>query len=192
MQNYHHILQVILSNLVLCQKNGGIKNTKLVVNGSQQTVTLKVPVAFVVGDCKGSDKLCGQFGTHQLGNSLVCRDCDCPTSSSDNPNITCRPITLARIKDAHDDVAALRNLSHHQIENAFHSVCFGGDNEGIHGCSPPEMLHLYQQGLYKYALQAFINYLTSEQRRAFDQLISKVSDACCRQSDRTFPRFRFP
>jgi len=54
------------------------------------------------------------------------------------------------------------------------------------------MMHLYQLGLYKYALEAFVSFLTSEQRRSFDQLVSKVLHTCCRQSDRTFPRFRFP
>ncbi len=54
------------------------------------------------------------------------------------------------------------------------------------------MLHLYQQGLYKYALESFIDGFTSEQKRALDQLIANVSQSCCRQSDRSFPRFRFP
>ena len=153
---------------------------------------LKVPVAFVVGDCEGNDKLCGRFGTHQLGNSLVCRDCNCPTDRSDDPIVRCTPLTVALIQNARDDADALKSLSHHGIENAFHHVCFGGDPEGIHGCTPPEMLHLYQQGLYKYALEAFISLLTREQQRAFDVLFAKVADLCHRQSDRTFPRFTFP
>ena len=85
-----------------------------------------------------------------------------------------------------------KQISHHNIKNAFDGLCFGGDNEGIHGCSPPEMLHLYQQGLYKYALAAFFQLMTNQQKSLFDNLVSEISLVCSRQSDRSFPRFRFP
>jgi hypothetical protein len=96
------------------------------------------------------------------------------------------------IQSKNQDEDELRLLSHHVLDNAFHDVCFGSDPQGIHGCSPPEMLHLYQQGLYKYAIGQFIKSLTSEQRRRLDLLISEVSCHSARQSDRTFPRFRYP
>jgi hypothetical protein len=184
-------LKAILAGLVEAQRAGGIKTT-ININGSSYHVTLKVPLALAIGDCEGNDKLCGRYGTHQLGNTLVCHDCNCPTLSSDLPDVVCQPLTTQIIADARFDKAALQSLSHHGIENAFHDVNFGGDAEGIHGCCPPEMLHLYQQGLYKYALESFMNFLTGQQRKALDQLISIISDCCCRQSDRTFPRFRFP
>jgi len=191
MQNYHRILKVILEDLVTCQKSGGLPTT-LKIGNSTIKCCLKVPVAFVVGDCEGSDKLCGRYGTHSLGNSLICRDCDCPTKEADNPYYQCKPLTCAIFDAAIGNSDALKKLSHHSVNNAFHQVCFGGDEQGIHGCSPPEMLHLYQLGLYKYALDAFVSLLSSEQKRSFDQLVSKVSHTCYRQSDRTFPRFRFP
>jgi len=185
------MLRAILAGIVEAQHQGGIQRT-LNIKGKAHRVTLKVPISIVIGDCEGNDKLCGRYGTHQKGNALVCRDCDCPTSLSDVCNISCQPLTTALISNIRHNPEALKAHSHHGIDNAFHELDFGGDEEGIHGCTPPEMLHLYQQGLYKYALKAFINYLTSEQRHALDQLIISLSDSCCRQSDRSFPRFRFP
>jgi len=70
MQNYHRILQVILEELVTCQKSGGMRTTFKIGNSTIKCC-LKVPVAFVVGDCEGSDKLCGRYGTHLLKTSLM-------------------------------------------------------------------------------------------------------------------------
>ena len=153
---------------------------------------MKVPIAFIIGDCEGHDKLCGRFGTHHLENAMVCRDCDCSTNDLDDPNVSCSPMLVERIQNLAGDLDGLKQISHHNIQNAFDGLCFGGDNEGIHGCSPPEMLHLYQQGLYKYALSAFFQLMTNQQKSLFDNLVSEISQVCCRQSDRSFPRFRFP
>ena len=72
-------------------------------------------------------------------------------------------------------------------------MCFGEDPQGIHGCTPPETLHLYQQGLYKYALIHFFNVvLNQRQQSELDELISFLSISFQRQSDRSMPRFSFP
>ena len=67
-------------------------------------------------------------------------------------------------------------------------MCFGGDKEGIHGCTPPESLHVLQQGLYKYALHQFFENMNPGQIRIFDKRACEISNMCRRQSDRTFPR----
>jgi len=159
MRNYHKILSVILAELIDCQLAGGISTT-ISINGFHQQVTMKVPIAFIVGDCKGNDRLCGRYGTHNLGNALVCRDCDCLTEDANDPLIDCQPLLLEMFNVDDHDPDALSHISHHNIDNAFHKACFGGDKEGVHGCTPPEMLYLYQQGLYKYALEAFVDMMT--------------------------------
>jgi hypothetical protein len=85
------------------------------------------------------------------------------------------------------------DLSHHDIPNAFHSLSFGGDTQGIHGCTPPETLHLYQQGIYKYALShLFGEILNQRQRAELDDLIALLSPSFQCQSDRSLPHFSFP
>jgi hypothetical protein len=84
-------------------------------------------------------------------------------------------------------------LSHHNIQNAFHSLSFGGDPQGIHGCTPPETLHLYQQGIYKYALSYFFDEILKQRRSsALDDLIALMSPSFQRQSDQSLPRSTFP
>ena len=123
---------------------------------------------------------------------LVCRDCDCPTNQSDNPSYVCRPLLQQTLHAASQNNSSAV-YSHHDIQNSFHSLCFGGDSQGIHGCTPPETLHLYQQGLYKYALiHFFTSVLNQRQRSELDDLISLLSPSFQRQSERSMPRFSFP
>ena len=82
----------------------------------------------------------------------------------------------------------VNDLSHYYLDNAFHPLCFGGDMEGIHGCTPPESLHVLQQGLYKYALAQFFEVMNPAQICIFDKHACNISFMCRRQSDRTFPR----
>jgi hypothetical protein len=184
-------MEHILSDLRSCQEAGGFPVT-LKHKGAIHHLNFKFPIALVVGDCEGPDKLCGRYGSHSVNVQLVCRDCDCPSAQSDNPSYVCRPLLQHTLH-----VAAQNNTSsiysHHDIQNAFHSLCFGGDVQGIHGCTPPETLHLYQQGLYKYALiHLFSAVLNSRQCSELDDLIGCLSSSFQRQSDRSMPRFSFP
>jgi hypothetical protein len=104
----------------------------------------------------------------------------------------CHPLDQATIVQATANNTSAE-LSHHDIQNAFHSLSFGGDTQGIHGCTPPETLHLYQQGIYKYALSYFfMEMLNTRQRSQLDDLISLLSPSFQCQSDCSLPRFSFP
>ena len=72
---------------------------------------------------------------------MVCWDCDCSTTVSDDPNVSCSPMLVETIQNLAENLDGLKQISHHNIQNAFDGLSFGGDNEGIHGCSLSEMLH---------------------------------------------------
>ena len=175
----------------MCQENGGFPVT-ISHQSLNHELNFKFPIALVVGDCEGHNKLCGRYGSHSLNVQLVCRNCNCPTAQADNPSIVCQPLNQALFEEAFANGTS-SELSHHDIENAFHLLCFGSDPRGIHGCTPPETLHLYQQGLYKYALTYFfLNVLNQRQCSELDDLTSTLSGLFQRQSDRSLPRFSFP
>ena len=190
-RNFHNILDQILLSLHECQDLPNGLPVQILHNNQYRTLKFKFPVAFIVGDCEGHDKICGHYGSHGLNVRLVCHDCTCETDQSNNPSIVCQPITEQMILNAQAD-QTIANLSHHELDNAFHKVDFGGDLQGMHGCTPPETLHLYQQGLYKYALEAFFGILNQRQCKEFDKLVGAISKTCQRQSDRSFPCFLFP
>ena len=65
MQALHLVFTCILSGLHDVQEIGGLTTVVLPPSLSQQiTLTFKVPIAFIVGDVKGHDKLCGRYKVH--------------------------------------------------------------------------------------------------------------------------------
>ena len=80
---------------------------------------MKVPIALIVGDCEGHDKLCGRFGTHHLENAMVCQGCDCSTTDSDDPNVSCSQMLAETIQNLAGDLDALKQIFHQNIQNDF-------------------------------------------------------------------------
>ena len=65
MQALHLVLTHILSGLRGIQEIGGLTTIVLPLPLSQQiTLTFKVPIAFIVCDVGGHDKLCGRYKVH--------------------------------------------------------------------------------------------------------------------------------
>ena len=65
MQALHLVLTCILSGLRGIQELGGLTTVVLPPSLSQQiTLTFKAPIAFIVGDVKSHDKLCGSHKVH--------------------------------------------------------------------------------------------------------------------------------
>ena len=118
------------------------------LNGNVYEEICKVPVQFIIGDCKIQYVLCGRYGSHNCTG--IFRDCDCTFDDSNNPLINCKPLRSLDIQShiENDDIEALKCLSFHKHVNAFKYVCFGGDEYGINGATPPELLHELRLGVF--------------------------------------------
>ena len=121
MQALHLVLTCILSGLCGIQEIGGLTTIVLPLSLSQQiTLTFKVPIAFIVGDVEGHDKLCGRYKVHHNIKQL-CHECDCLLEDADDPNVCCirtRASGIALLVDL-GDLKALKEISYHAISNAF-------------------------------------------------------------------------
>ena len=192
-RNTHRMLRVILSGVKDIQTNGGIT---FKFPQSQADIILKLPIAFVIGDCKGHDVLCGRYGSHSI--DYLCRDCTCPLSEGDNHNFECEMRNVKDIQSLTDQeptktvIAQLQSIGQHYVRNAFYELDFGENPGSIHTATPIEMLHGLELGWFKYALKSFFELLTPTQTQQFDQLSKVFSDQHNHQSDRTFPRTSFP
>ena len=194
MQALHLVLTHILSGLCGIQEIGALTTIVLPPSLSQQiTLTFKVPIAFIVGDVKGHDKLCGRYKVHHNIKRL-CHECNCLVEDADDPNVCCvwtRASDIASLVDL-GDLNALKEISYHAISNAFTPLNFGANIYGINGCCPGKNLHMVQKGLMSYALVAFYqNVLTKAPTTFLDKFCKEISTIMSHQSDCNYPRTSF-
>lgn len=157
--NLHHVLDVMMSKLVQIQQEGGLLvDICLTGDGVHVWKQVLFPVAFVMGDCKGNDALAGRYGSHAKGVRRISRACNCQSKKANDPNFRCQYVKQADIQTAVEskDLYRLKELSQHNIQNAFHNVDFGGDPHSIYGCTPVDIVvHVSQLGLFKYIMKVF-------------------------------------
>jgi hypothetical protein len=119
--------------------------------GKLHEVELVFFVMFVKGDTVEHDKHCGHFGSQTGKIKQLCRVCFCKNEDTDKPYMSHKPKTQEIIKKLVDakKTDALREISQHNIDNAWYKVRFALPTVGIHGSTPAEILHWIQLGWYK-------------------------------------------
>ena len=150
---------------------------------------------FMKADTEEADRLCGSYLNRTKANQL-CRYCLCPTDDSDNPLADHGPKSEPMIKRlvARKDVAKLKEIFQHPIQNAFHGLRMGLHNRlGIHGACPLEMLHALLLGIFVYVRNCFFFQMgeSSETANAINALSKLFGRFYQRQSDRDMPRTNF-
>lgn len=179
-QDYHDMMAHILKDLVRIQQNGGIEMTLSIGNKKSFTGTAKVPVQFVIGDCKGNDILCSRYGSHGERVRHLVWDCDVLFEDSDNPDHVCRYFTEGEVQGW--DNAQCKEMLFHKIRNAFWDIDFGGDEYGIYGATPPEPLHVFQMGLCVYLVEEFLRDVYTSTTKLLDTVVAKIVASQSRQS----------
>jgi hypothetical protein len=208
-RDYHSCLDKILETLIDVQKHGFIHHLRL---GDQvKLVRIRVPVAFVINDGKSADMLCGRYGSYSKGR--ISRACDVQFKDCGNPHHLCCYIEQDQIQalqfqamdrlpeDSDNPIVSvvdkkaarlkLKELSTHLVNNAFHKVCFGGDNRGIYGCTPTDLMHAFLEGVLKYCMMVAFASLTVAKRAELDRIVHNVF--CCQKNSvrSQFPRADF-
>jgi hypothetical protein len=167
----------MLQELVNIQKEGGME-MEVCFTGDNVYVKKKIifSVAFVMGDCKGNDNLAGKYASHAKGVRRISRACNCRSQDADQTNFQCEFVTKNQVQQAIADnnLDALKEISQHNVVNAFHKVCFGGDKYNIHGCTPLDVVvHVNQLGMYKYTMKVFFQLLKTTAACTFDNYVKK-------------------
>ena len=194
-QAYHLCLAEILKGLRHAQACGGITTSVLNPVSKEVTLTFVTPICALLGDVEGHDKHCGRFGSHST--QVLCRECNCRLDNADNPHEHCSRTSAKVVADHVSDgnTEWLKDNGYHNVVNAYTPMDFGANKLGVNGCCPAEVLHFVQSGLMKYAhAQFYADAIPcgNMPARYLDKLCSEVSIALSKQSDRDYPRTKFP
>ena len=184
--DYHHICSIILDDFKKTQLEGGME-WDFVIDGITYRKTLKFPLMFIIGDCKGHDMVCGRKASHTTKG--LSRDCDCTLASSDDPMVKCNMVKQRDIelmnKVQLEDIS-FRNLK----KNAFSGLDYGANVWGINRATPPEPLHLILLGICMTLIESLYSELPAKAMVKLDEQVAKISSEYGRQSDRNMPDIR--
>ena len=194
-QDFHSLMAAILESYGKLEKKSLLWD--LNYKGKlYRNVELVFYIAFIKCDTSEADKLCGQFRSRTKKISMLCRYCCMPQEHTDNKLARYPYKTVPQLQElqrAHD-VEALKKLSQQPIENAFHSLRFGlQNNRGIHGACPLEMLHALLLGMFMRLRECFFDQIGPDSRTAeeINSLSKLYGRLFTRQSDRDLPKTHF-
>jgi hypothetical protein len=196
-RNYHVMVECILSSLTELHRNPSIlDNFPLRIGNYVKKVNLRVPVAFVVSDTQGADKLCGRYISYTDKVSRLHRSCVCPQGSAADPNQICRFVTMEEMMEVIDtaDREELQSYSQHAIpRHAFREVDFGENPHGIYGATPLDILHGIKLGIIPYVLEVYLkDNMTDSTRHHLDLALKGTLPHLKQGGNRGFPRMYFP
>jgi hypothetical protein len=157
MQDYHKLLGCILKSFKEAQNLPLIWEFNLC--GKRVKKALKIPVLYVIGDTEGHDKLCGKFLSRNKTTNCICRYCNVPFDSTDDPfykGSYWRKSIIEKLCKSRDE-ERLRTMSMYCIDNTWHEIKFCDTIRGINGSTPAETLHCLQQGIFEYVISALFD-----------------------------------
>ena len=147
-------------------------------------------------DTEEADALCAKYKTRTRNIKHICRQCYVPTLQADNHMANYRPKTQKTIEKLvkKGRLDKLQQISQHYLKNAWYKCRFNqGNDRGIHGACPSEMLHAMQLGIFKYCRDIFFQSLGESAKVAHDvnALARVYGKLLSHQSDRTLPNTNF-
>ena len=196
-QDFHAMMAVILEDFIEIQDNGGFlwDHYDPIQGKTYENIHYETFVPHIRADSKEADAFCGKYG-QRYSTQQICRKCHIPLQEADDHLAKHKMKTVTEIKKLVEnaDLEGLRSLSQTYLSNAFHNVRFSmGNDNGVHGSCPAELLHAFLLGTFKYLRDIFFEMIgnDSEGARMMNALAKVYSKLFARQSDRTMPGTAF-
>jgi hypothetical protein len=199
-QRLHAIFETILETLLEAQQPHALDNIHITLGGVTKCVNLKVPVAFIIGDMQGGDKICACSPCYSNTMQRLCRKCNVKGSDADDPFFVCKRMIMSRIQQLviDGDYAKLDSINQYHVHNAWFPLDYGGCCYGIFSAAcVVEALHALENGLMKQSLQILIqDNLSLSGRIRLDKLVKEFRDwdrqhYLSAGTEKTMPRLLF-
>ena len=196
-RNYHHMLEYLLQGLIAIHTNPSLlDNFKLRIGNHVKVVNLCIPIAFIISDTQGADRLCGRYVNYTEKIQRIHRSCLCHPSDAAQTTETCDFVDMDAMMDVVDrgDKEELRKYSQSYIpSHAFRYVNFGCNRHGIYFATPNDLLHGLKLGIIPYVLEIFFqDDLTPSSRHNLDQVLKDTLPYLKQGGNQRFPRVYFP
>jgi hypothetical protein len=193
-QDWHAMVGTILESFVDLQETGFIWDLahKGIV---YEDIVYKVFVPFIRCDTKEADTIVGRY-QNRTNVQQICRYCHIPLQEANDHMANYRRKTEAEVRNLvhKGDLRGLQQISQNYLLNAFHDLRFSlGNDHGVHGACPSEMLHAIQLGIFKYLREGFFANLPATNVKTL-KIIALSTIYCklfARQSDRSLPGTNF-
>ena len=195
-QDFHFMLGVILEEFVDLQPGGFLWDHHDPVTGEDTPdIHYQIFVPFVKADSKEGDLFAGKYA-QRFSAQQICRKCHVPLARADDHMAKDKLKTVSEIRKliSQGKLGALKAISQTYLANCFYSIRFSmGNDYGIHGSCPSELLHAFLLGTFKYLRDIFFEMIgkESEGARQMNALSKVYSRYFARQSDRTIPGTSF-
>jgi hypothetical protein len=196
-RNYHTMLKHILQGALDLQKDPSrLDNFPLRIGNHVHHVNLRIPVAFVISDTQGADKLCGRYISYNDSIQRLHRSCRCTPMEASDHNHVCEWVEMEDMMKIIDraDPHELQQFSQHRVPDcAFRTMDFGCNKFGIYGATPFDILHGIKLGIVEYVLEVFLNKVLSPQAcHNLDQVLKSSIQHLRQGGNKNFPRMYFP
>ena len=193
-QDFHTMIEAILQSYIKLQQTGFYFEQAYKRRKYEMHYQIFCPM--VKCDTEEGDTLCGKYLSRTQNVKHLCRTCHIPMAVGDrilksHPYKTQKQIQ--KLVQAEDQVR-LQAISQHLLRNAWYKVRFNMGNErGIHGACPSEMLHAIQLGVFKYVRDIFFTILGKTSKLAIEMnaLGKAFGRLLAHQSDRSFGSTNF-
>lgn len=195
LQDTHAMLAVILEEVRDLCKTGFVWD--LAYKGKvYKNIKYKVFIPFIKCDNQEADMICGKYLVRGWNIQQICRVCHVSVQDSNDHLIKAKKKTVREIKSLveAEDLEGLKAISQSYIDNAFHELRFNlGNEQGVHGACPFDMLHTCQLGTFKRCRDVFFEFVgaTGATARKINALAIHFGRLFARQSDRTLPNCTF-
>ncbi len=195
-QDFHMMMGVILEEFVDLQTGGFVwDHHDPVIGEDTPDIHYQIFVPFFKADSKEADLYAGKYA-QRFSTQQLCRKCHVPLQEADNHLAEAELKTQTEIHNLviKGDLGALKQISQTYLSNCFYNIRFSmGNDFGIHGSCPSELLHAFLLGTFKYLRDIFFEMIgkDSEGARQMNALSKVYSRYFARQSDRTIPGTSF-